>query len=375
MSFTTPFLKPSLPPASSYLPLLEQMDASGIFSNFGPINRQFEQQLLDQLFGGTGALTTVGNCTLGLMLAISALKRPSGRYAIMPSFTFAATPLAAQWCGLEPYFVDVDPDSWSTTPAAVAAAVEKLGDQAAIAVPYATFGQAIDLTRFHNLHQNTIPVVIDAAPGLGCTTANGSPFAVDFPGAVVFSCHATKPFGIGEGGVIYSGDKDLIGHARRASNFGFNSERMSNCTGMNAKLPEVLAAIGIATLAGYREKLERLSELNRHYLRALNEYQLIDRGCVLQQDQGHAPKQFFPLLLPENIDADATIASMALLGVEVKAYFRPPCHRQPQFNECKFDTLDVTNKIARRVVCLPLWDRMTSATITQVVQSLAKCIL
>lgn len=370
-----PFLKPALPPLSSYARLIEQIDNTGVYSNFGPINQQFEQLLLDQFFDGIGSLTTISNCTLGLMLAISALKRPRGKYAIMPSFTFAATPLAAQWCGLKPYFVDIDPYLWAAAPEAIAAAVEKLGDEVAVILPYATFGQAIDLTYYNKLHKMGFPVVIDAAPGLGCTDENKSPFAAGFPGAVVFSCHATKPFGIGEGGVIYSGDMDTISRIRRASNFGFNSERTSDCQGINAKLPEVLAAIGIAVLANYREKLSRLNALNTFYTQALTEFQLIEAGCQLQQEIGHPPKQFLPVLLPISVDANTTIMSMATGGIELKAYFRPACHRQPQFAQSGFDNLDVTEDVSQRVICLPLWDGMTIDSVVQITQSLAKTII
>ncbi|MCU6339864.1 DegT/DnrJ/EryC1/StrS family aminotransferase, partial [Enterobacter quasiroggenkampii] len=124
-----------------------------------------------QMFGDIGAAVTVHNATLGLMLAISQSKRPRGKYAVMPSFTFAATPLAAEWCGLEPYFLDIEPDDWQMNRAQLRVTVERLGEQIAVVVPYATFGSAIDLSIYDNLLQEGIPVVIDAAASFGTTVA------------------------------------------------------------------------------------------------------------------------------------------------------------------------------------------------------------
>ncbi len=68
---------------------------------------------MSNLFDGVGHITTVAIATLGLILAINTVKRQGARYALMPSFTFAATPLAAMWCGLTPYFVDIRAGDWA----------------------------------------------------------------------------------------------------------------------------------------------------------------------------------------------------------------------------------------------------------------------
>ena len=90
-----PFLRPNLVKKESYLDYLAQIDQSRIYSNFGPLNSLFEKNLLASLFAGKGDLLTVANATLGLMLAFAHYRRTGGRYAVMPSFTFAAAPQAA----------------------------------------------------------------------------------------------------------------------------------------------------------------------------------------------------------------------------------------------------------------------------------------
>src|ERR1700739_485919 len=99
-----PLVRPAPPQLSLAAAELQELEQSGIFSNFGPVNTRFEQEMLDRFFGGQGACMTVCNATIGLMMAIKDAigEAPAGRYALMPSFTFAAAAHAALWCGLTP---------------------------------------------------------------------------------------------------------------------------------------------------------------------------------------------------------------------------------------------------------------------------------
>lgn len=93
---------------------------------------------MSEFFDSKGAVTTVANATLGLMAAIQFKKRKKGKYALMPSFTFPATPLAAIWCGLEPYFIDVSLDDWCMDKTLLLDKIDELKDEVAVVVPYAT---------------------------------------------------------------------------------------------------------------------------------------------------------------------------------------------------------------------------------------------
>ena len=110
-----PFLRPRPPRLSVLAKDLMAIEESGVFTNYGPVNTRFEAALIERLFNGQGGCVTVNNATIGLMLAMAEAigGRPSGRrYALMPSFTFAATAQAALWVGLTPLLCDVDPNTW-----------------------------------------------------------------------------------------------------------------------------------------------------------------------------------------------------------------------------------------------------------------------
>jgi len=369
--YEIPFLRPNLVKKERLLSYFEKIEASRIYSNYGPLNHLFETRVIAQMFGGVGSAVTVHNATLGLMLAISQSKRPQGKYAVMPSFTFAATPLAAEWCGLEPYFLDIEPDDWQMNKAQVVETVERLGEQIAVVVPYATFGSGMDLSIYDKLLQEGIPVVIDAAASFGTTAMeDATQFGKGFGGAVVFSFHATKTFGVGEGGLVYSADQDLIQRIRRAGNFGFSSSRESVMLGLNSKISEYTAAIALATLEGFQAVQERRKTIIGYYRRELQQQDLMQRGWSVQKLQGQVPLQFFSMLSPDPPGNRELIRRLAAHSIEARTYFSPACHQQKQFQSCPHSDLQVTERIADRIISLPLWEEMKEDTVGRIVEVL-----
>lgn len=368
-----PFLRPSLVPKEAYMSYLEQIDATRIYSNFGPLNSRFEQRLLSERFQGVGAISTVTNATLGLMLAIAAVRRPAARYAVMPSFTFAATPLAAMWCGLVPYFVDVDPQDLCMGQSQLEEAISRLGSDLAVVVPYAAFGGWLDLGFYGALMGAGVPVVVDAAASMGTTGGPGQfQFGQGFPGFVVFSLHATKAFCIGEGGLIYSANERLVARTRKMMNFGFSSTRASDDIGLNAKLSEYGAAIGLATLDVYDEKIARRQALYEAYRSAFYRRKLLESGWEFPQLNGQIPHQFVSVLCPTGTRSGETVQTLSGHGIESRTYFSPSCHQQPQFASCPRGSLAVTEEVAARIVSLPLWEEMTPGVVDQIVGALPR---
>src|ERR1700733_10109608 len=125
-----PLLKPSPARLSGLVSELKAIEASGRFTNFGPVNTHFEQEMVERIFGGVGACLTVSNATLGLILAIRQAigdNAQGRRYALMPSFSFAATGQAALWNGLTPLFCDIDENDWSLSRQAMETMLERYG--------------------------------------------------------------------------------------------------------------------------------------------------------------------------------------------------------------------------------------------------------
>src|SRR6201996_9543490 len=268
-----PLVRPAPPRLSQHIAELEALEASGIFSNFGPVNTRFEEEMMERFFGNDGACMTVCNATIGLMLAIKeavgdpALGEGQGRkYALMPSFTFAAAAHAALWCGLTPLLCDIDPTTWAADNAAEAEMLSRYAGQIAVVMPYATFGYPIDLDHYTKLAaQLGVPVVVGGAASLGTFDEHGRGFGTGFTGSVVFSMHATKSFAVGEAGLMYSADADRIARLRTMSSFGFGEPRTATMTGLNGKLSEVTALLGRLRLADYDAILAHRGALFNRY--------------------------------------------------------------------------------------------------------------
>ena len=366
-----PLIRPN-PPKLSTLGLgLEAIESSGTFSNYGPVARRFEQAVTAQLFGGRGACLAVANATLGLMIALkrATLGHEPGRHlALMPSFTFAATGQAAAWAGLTPLLADCDPDDWALCRKAEERLLAEHGRRIAAIVPYATFGNSIDLDHYAWLaKRHDVAVVVDAAASLGSLDAEGRGFGTGSPFPIVYSMHATKTFATSEGGLIHCVDTDVIEQLRAMANFGFEGGRSATLPGLNAKLAEVPALIAEAKLAEIGAIVAHRETLAQHYRARLAAFSL-------QKPGGHAQAmQFMAVLLPRALARHraAIVARLGEAGIGAGTYFSPHLAEQPWFREtCVIDALPVTDDIAARMIVLPLTDAMTIADVDRVADTL-----
>lgn len=372
-----PFLRPNPRRLSGLISGLEQIEASGLYSNYGPVNRRFEAAASQQLFNAEAGCLTVSNATLGLMLAIKAATagpQARKRYALLPSFTFAATAQAALWCGFTPLLYDVSPDTWLPDAQAEDAMLQQYGDDIAVLVPYATFGNNLDLERYDKLTRDTgIPVVVDAAASLGSSLDGTVNFGSGFTQPVVYSMHATKTFATAEGGLIWCANDVLRDQIRAMANFGFEAPRVASLPGLNAKLSEVGALLALAKLEEFTGIVARRSQLAELYTDALQHEKL----SFQRQIGTHVAHQFFPVLLaPELASRRAEIARRLLeMGINCAHYFSPHLFQQPYFAETSVaGSLAVTDDIASRVISLPLADTMTDDEVAYVAMGLVKAV-
>jgi len=351
---------------------LRALEESGIFTNHGPVVRRFEAAAAERLFGGTGACLTVPSATLGLMVAIRhAREGRAGRYALMPSFTFAATAHAAIWAGLTPLLIDSDPDDWGPCAAAEEEALARHGDEIAVIVPYDAFGAAIDLARYERLSErHGAGIVVDAASSLGTLDARGRGFATGTRFATVFSMHATKPFATGEGGLIYSADAEAIEAMRRMSNYGFAGSRSAAGPGLNAKLSEVAGLLALAKLDEIDAVAAHRAMLDRTYRE-----RLAGRFALQKTHAARHNAQFLPLLLPRDraFARREIMAGLAAQGVGSGHYFSPHLNQQPYFrHSCVSAPTPVADDIGARILSLPVTDRMTRDDVHAVCDALLR---
>jgi dTDP-4-amino-4,6-dideoxygalactose transaminase len=342
------------------------------------MNCELEQHLIDSLFQGVGHCVTVCNATIGLMLAIRlVIDRKSGagrarKYALMPAFTFAATAHAAIWNNLIPLFCDIEPDTWQASPSSLRDLIVQFSDEIAVIVPYATFGQSLDLSAYQALSSDyELPVVVDAAASLGCVDACGRQFGSGSPDPVIYSMHVTKTFSTSEAGMVYCNDEQTVEQLRAMGNFGFGIPRCATLPGLNAKLSEIGALLALEKLKAFGGVIKHRQQLEDVYRQHLPEL------TFQATAGGRNAYQFMPALVPANSDRqrDYVIAKLAEAGVMAGKYFSPHLAEQPYFRErCKLVDLSVTEEVGSRIISLPMYDSMTLADV-QAISEAARAAL
>ncbi|WP_263377746.1 DegT/DnrJ/EryC1/StrS family aminotransferase [Granulicella paludicola] len=351
--------KPNPPKLSEHLAELIALEQSGTFSNYGFQARRLERELIEQLFD-SGHCLSVCNATMGLMVAIRSTlwrRKKQRKYALMPSYTFAATAHAALWCGLTPLFCDVDADTWLGSEAAEEELLCRYKDEIAVVIPCTTFGNSIDMARYDRYHRRyDVDIVVDAAAALGSKGHEGKQFGQGSRWPIVYSMHATKPFSSGEAGVIYSADSDWIEEMRAMASFGFEQPRVAMLPGLNAKISEIAALTAFLQLQRFEEVVDQRARLKVQYEISLPE---LKRQSVNGQRQV-ASYEF--VLLPEEIAhlRSHMIEDLKDRGIGTGCYFSPHLAEQSYFAQCSVSgPLPNTETLSHQVLTLPMYDTMT----------------
>ena len=328
------FLIPDLPAADDVIPYLRRIDEVRWYSNFGPLVREFEEKILDLLTRADRApshgpihLTTLvsGHHALEVALHISGIT--SGKKVLLPAVTFPSCPLAVQHNGGEAVLSDIDPTTWTLTPRIARAVASHTRIDAVM--PVALYGVPVPVAPWDEFSRETgIPIIIDAAAAVDVQQ-------VPRFGFVAHSLHATKPFGIGEGGILASRDANLIEKCRRYTNFG-TSERICCMDGSNAKMSEYHAAVGLAQADRWNGIKQRRGELLQLYVQHLAP---LAEHLSLQPAIDTAVVSLFVLLLKRPI-ADPFLRDLADTGVATHRSYLPPLYRHPHFAALAVSSVD-----------------------------------
>lgn len=334
-----PFVRPVLPRVGDWDERLQVAYSKRYFTNFGQLNNQFEELLAARFGAGDASVTLASNATIGLSAALIGLG-VRGK-VVLPAFTFPATLHAILAARCEPLLCDVDPETCELCPVALSALLAQ-HDVAAV-MPVRVYGFVRDLSpviRLARLHG--VPVVVDAAAALGVCAIDVADDVVE-----VVSLHATKSFGIGEGGAIFAAPRHRAA-MRSALNFGLRPDR-SFGFGLNGKMTELQAAIGLAQAEQIDAQLQARRGMVREYQRRLS----VIPELTYPVDPGATPWSVFPIILPRDVDAGALEKRCHEGGLFVRRYYWPSLST--------FDDLPapsatpVADDLALRAICLPVY--------------------
>lgn len=361
------FVRPFLPPAEELVADFQQIIDSGWLTK-GPYLKEYERAAAE----ATDADYALGvaSCTTGLLLLLMGLEKPGE--VILPSFSFVATVLPVVWNGLDPVFVDCDPNSFNVDPARVE---EAITPRTRAILGTHVHGNPVDvegLTRVAEEHG--LQLFFDAAHGFGATWRGKG--LGNLGDGSVFSTTPTKLVVTGEGGVVTTRHEGIHERVYVAREYGNPGDYDNVYAGLNGRLPEINCLLGIKTLELLGENIRRRRGVAARYLEALGEV----RGLTFQKmnPEGTASYKDFAILVDQEsfgISRDALERHLELRGIPTKRYFDPPIHAQKAFRrwgERCAGKLPVTEDLAARVLCLPIYAGLSEQDVDYIIESIAE---
>jgi dTDP-4-amino-4,6-dideoxygalactose transaminase len=359
------FQRPELPPSETIDSYLDLSREERWFSNGGPCSKLLQERLGERV----GAYCTpVASGTLGLMVALAAtLGKRGGGEALMPSFTFIATPLAAIWSGLRPRLHDVDPEHWHLAPDGLEASLAA-GGEAQVAIAVSAFGTPPPVAvreRWERACRSAgVPLIVDSAAAFGAVGNDGVP--VGRQGDVeVVSFHATKPFAIGEGGAVFTRDRELHERIEQEVNFGFRPDlSVASAGGLNAKMSELHAATGLAVLDGFDSVLEHRRTAAADLRGRMNAAGTWQRECEL------STWQFTPVLFASEETRERAVRRCRD-AVETRVYYQPIQQLIPDEVSLVEGGTPFAEDLYRRMLCLPMANDLSDEEIAAIATTIS----
>jgi dTDP-4-amino-4,6-dideoxygalactose transaminase len=324
-----------------------------MLSNFGKYARRFEAEA--QTYLGTPRARAVASCDLGLVIALAALDLPAGGEAIVPSFTFNSTVNAILWNRLTPVFADIDPRRLTLDPDEIGAL---RGPRTAVVVGTHVFGNPCDHEAIRAA-AGALPIVYDAAHAYGSTYRGRA--AGTLGDLEVFSFSGTKLVTSAEGGLVTAARDDLISRLEYLRAYGFQTDYESHVVGINAKISELDAALGVLTLETVERAARRRQEIARRYRQALGG--VPDLAFQQVDERDRSTFKDFAILCPHG--REGLMQRLDAAGIQTKRYFRP-AHTMRAYRGHVTRPLPRTDEVYERVLCLPIFNDLSDTQVDEV---------
>lgn len=368
-----PLIKPDLPTLEDIRGPIEEILANGRITNFGKYVGEFEAETGAYL--GTQTVA-VSSGTVGLIFTLGALGLKPGEKVIMPGFTFVATAQAACYAGGVPLFADIDDDLNISVSDLERLLAEHEDVGAVIAVHmYGLPARAREIERVvaeaSKRRGRKIGLIFDGAHAFG-SSIDGRKIG-GFGDAEVFSLSVTKVLVTVEGGLVSTHDAELIRQIRFMRNYGIQSNYNAHFAGVNGKMSEFHAIVGLHNLRRIDALLAERQERARKFRQKI-ESATDFRVASWPEGVVHTFKDFTILVPAEDgIERrDAVMRQLAENGVETRAYFYPPVNEQAYFTKFADRTLPKTASLSRRVITLPFFTTLSDEQMDYMTEQLAQ---
>jgi len=354
--------QPSLAPLDEYMNILEGVWERGILTHNGPLVQQLEKDLCEKL--NIPDFVAVSNGTIALQMAIKALEL-KGEIITTP-FTWIATVSAIKWEGCTPVFCDIDPETLNIDATKIEALIT---DKTVAIMPVHVFGNPCDVDAIDAIaKKHHLKVIYDGAHAIGSTYKGKS--LLEYGDITATSLHATKLLNTAEGGGCITTNNELHEKLKRIRFFGHNDEKDIVEDGFNGKMTEVHAALGIVNLKYYDEVLSDRKEKYNFYKEALSNIP----GLTFQKiKQGTTNFSYFPVIFESEAQLLKVEKALNTENIFPRRYFYPSVNSYTNIVEYK--ATPVSEDIAKRILCLPLYWKLSLKDLETILLRIKKILL
>jgi dTDP-4-amino-4,6-dideoxygalactose transaminase len=337
-----PVTKSFLPPIEEFTAQVQRAYNNGWLTNRGALVLELEDKLTEYLNLDQSRILLMNNGTIPLQIALKCLAE--GGEVITTPFSYVATTSTIVWEGCTPVFVDIHPEYLTIDETKIEAAIT---EKTTCILATHVFGNPCNVEEIERIaNKHNLKVIYDGAHAFGVSYKGKSIF--EYGDVSTCSFHATKLFHTGEGGAIFCKDPELFHQLYYSHNFGHDGPLAFHGLGINGKMSELQAAMGLAVLP-YMEKMLKGREASvKTYEEALNHnFQRLKLRANSQWNFS-----YFPILF-EN-EERLLKAERELLANDIMArrYFYPSLNTLPYVNNKQ---LPISEDVAERVLCLPLY--------------------
>ena len=337
-----------IPVTRTYFPGIEKYQTqiarvweSGWLNNRGQLCKELEGGIQSKLM--SPPLVLMNNGTIPLQIALKLLG--NGGEIITTPFSYVATVSSIVWEGCTPVFVDIHPETLTINPDLIEAAI---GPKTTCILATHVFGNICHVEQIENIaKKHNLKVIYDAAHCFGVSYNGKSIF--EFGDIATCSFHATKIFHCGEGGALFSRDEDLLLRAFRMHNFGHVTPESFEEVGINGKISELNAAMGICVLDDINEILSARLNVVDFYRKNLS-----FKGFRTQhlQDGLDWNASYFPIWFDTKSQMEAVLSKLQEASIFPRRYFYPSLNQLPYVNG---ESCPVSEDISEKILCLPLY--------------------
>jgi len=320
----------------------------------GPMVARFEKDFAKFVRAKHAIAVNTGTAALHLALWAAGVK--TNDEVIVPSFTFISSAESVALTGARPVFVDVDPKSYNIDPKKIEAAIT---EKTMAIMPVDLYGLSAEIDKMKEIaEKHNLAVIEDAAQAHGASYKGKPPgYYADM---ACWSFYASKNMTTGEGGMITTNNDKHAKLLRAMRSHGETQEYVSSMLGLNYRMPEIEAAIGIAQL----KKLPTFIEKRRRNARLLTERLVGTKQLVLPTEpKGYKHSWYLYTVRIRKGDAevrDKIVEDLRKHGVSASVYYHTPIHLMPYYQQFGKYRLPTTERIAQQVFSLPIHPGVTT---------------